>query len=508
MQAAHDSTARTPACITLWHEALLAAASWPEGQLQQLQAQLKEPELESRVLKMGLWMFRLRGWLSWVQAGSVSAPAGSCVAQQDATTSDSTLATAGLAHLFISHIVPRLPKGASLVVVGALRKRKVHILPNARFHVVSFFTEGRPHDAGLNLRPQHAKLRAELEPYCRFHGFSARQLRALRLVDGTTGERAVPAYPAVAGHPNAGLNAVGWGSFKPFVLLAVMERAAPGSVLLYVDSNVDKHWFLGAFGPLLHHTARWLLEVAGHEDVAMPRERASLTFAHTCSRAAIHGAEARCGGRRLAHLHSAQANRIAVRAGPRAALLLRLWLNATLRVEEMVPSAMLPGTHVKHTPEQCAFGLLDACRNGPSSVFFDPFFTRLHAKSTVPDAAEPSKKRWRSGARRAGRGGELHSGETLRVFMSRAPPNRIEIGTERGSVLARLAANPDWWGNRSWPRGRWVDACLAFPRTPKCASHALMYARHRDDETFVLRREVPRAASLALGGLGYSTSPL
>ena len=33
-------------------------------------------------------------------------------------------------------------------------------------------------------------------------------------------------------------------------------------------------------------------------------------------------------------------------------------------------------------------------------------------------------------------------------------------------------------------------------------------ARHRDNETFVLRREVPRAASLALGGLGYSTSPL
>lgn len=374
------------------------------------------------------------------------------------------------------------------------------------FHVATFYTEGSPNDQGLSLARQASLLRERLTPFCdAFHGYSARRIRESTLADGTSGASAVFAHPPVRGHPNRGLNTVGWGAFKPFVLLHVAERVAAGTDVLFVDCNLHKHWILGAFPALAARTAHWLLDTAGpqHEDVVMPRERVSLTFAHTCSVRSLEAAAARCGGRSLASYTSAQANRVAVRTGPRAAVLLRLWLDGCVnRTDELVPSAMLPGTHLSHTPEQCVFGLLDACRNGAQPVFFDPFFTTMHAK--VVNVSAPHERGWSVTA------------DNLPYFMSRNPPSRIDVGTARGAVLARLhamrdtaplaaAAEPSaaaeahtpWSGARAvaaW-RAEAVDVCTVFPRMERCATRALWYVRSGDNRSYVLRKEESRYAA-------------
>ena len=387
------------------------------------------------------------------------------------------------------------------------------------FHAATFYTEGAPNDLGLSLARQASLLRERLEPFCdAFHGYTARRVRESSLADGTSGAHAVFAHPPVKGHPNRGLNTVGWGAFKPFVLLHVAERVAVGTDILFVDCNLHKHWFLGAFPALAARTAHWVLDVVGpqHEDVVMPRERVSLTFAHTCSIRSLEAAAERCG-RSLASYNSAQANRIAVRAGPRAAALLRLWLDGCNRTDELEPSAMLPGTHLSHTPEQCVFGLIDACRNGAQPVFFDPFFTTMHAKFV------------NASARRSG--GASVTAENLPYFMSRNPPPRIDVDSPRGKVLARLQTMPEAAppaaelaaaaepararrpGGRAavaW-RAEAVDVCIAFPRIQRdgrdvCATSALWYARSRDNRSFVLRKEESRYAAARRGRAAASTS--
>lgn len=271
--------------------------------------------------------------------------------------------------------------------------------------VATFYSEGPPHDKGLALSRQYQHLANAFAGHCdQFHGFSVRQVRSLHLKDGTRGANYVREYSAVAGYlryPNTGYNTIGFGAFKPFIILYVLERLQEqgqlggdlaASNVLFMDCNVLKHWNLAAYAPLAAQTTEWLLRYYGKEGVAMPRENPSTRHEHICSDAALSGMESRwsaaCGGAvaegvpstELAHLPSPHSNRLAVRAkDPEAAAFLRLWLAASHNESEYLPSPVRPGGRW-HTPEQCSYGLIDACRHGRSELWFEYFFTPKHAR--------------------------------------------------------------------------------------------------------------------------------
>jgi hypothetical protein len=146
------------------------------------------------------------------------------------------------------------------------------------FHVATFYTEGPPHDKGLSLRLSFELLRTAFEPWCAsFHGYSVRRIRALSLRDGTPGRLYAKEFSPVSGHlnyPNTGYNTIGFGAFKPFIVLHVLEQLAVGDYLYFTDCNVLKHWNLQAFPNLAAITTRWLLAAYGHEDVASARSAA------------------------------------------------------------------------------------------------------------------------------------------------------------------------------------------------------------------------------------------
>ena len=253
----------------------------------------------------------------------------------------------------------------------------------SKFVVVTFYTEGKPHDLGLRLRSQAEQLRAALAPHChRFLAFSMRDVRAMVLRDGSRCSLLArdlrEDYERVRRDttdrmpPNTGYAAIGYGAARPCFMLHTLERMRPGSVLYYLDVNVHKHWNLAAFPHHAERTARWLLAHAARtqrafQGVVMPCENSALKLRHVCSLRALRGAKRRCAGRSLAHLPSTHSNRFIAQAGPKAERALRAWMNEGLRLDELVPSAMLD--HGRwHTPEQCIFGLLDACRNGATSA--------------------------------------------------------------------------------------------------------------------------------------------
>jgi hypothetical protein len=245
----------------------------------------------------------------------------------------------------------------------------------SEFVVVTFYTEGPPHDVGLPLRRQAEQLRAALAPHCsRFLAFSLRDVRSMALRDGTrcaalARDLRQEASASRGGRPpNAGYAAVGFGTGRPCFILHVLERMHEGAALYYLDVNVDKHWNLAAFPHHAERTTRWLLGHAAaarqrFDGVAMPCENGALLMKHICSRRALDGAVGRCGGVPLAHLPSTHSNRFVALAGKAAEGALRAWMHTGSRLDEVLPSEMAE-KGMWHTPEQCLFGLWDACQNG------------------------------------------------------------------------------------------------------------------------------------------------
>ena len=359
----------------------------------------------------------------------------------------------------------------------AIHTHSPFLMPSRGFHVVTFHTEGPPADRGLSLGRQAEAWRTAFEPEATVHVFTARSVRGLFLRDGRSGADAVREYPPVSGHPNTGLNAVGWGAFKPFVLLYVLEaRARRGDTLLYVDSNVWKHFQLGYFASLALETSTWLLAHFGadHGDVVMPRERASLRFRHVCSVRALDAAAARCGGRRLDNLTSAVANRIAVRAGARSRRTLSRWLDATLRIDEMAPGPMAAGA-MWHTPEQCAFGLEDACAHGAVPIYFRWFFTKRHAQFTH-NFSQPAP--------------------ALPTYGTGSLPARIDASSRGGATFAALSELLALRTGASNASARSLDGCLVMPKGHRCKTHAAVYRLVEPSDgapaVFVLECTVPR----------------
>ena len=112
-------------------------------------------------------------------------------------------------------------------------------------HVVTFYSEGPPHDRGKPLSAHAGVLEAAFAPHVgSFRAYSAREVRTLRLRTGESGADvlAESSHPAVK---NPGLAALGHMAVKPFLLLHRLEALAPGEWLIFLDVNVLQHALAG-----------------------------------------------------------------------------------------------------------------------------------------------------------------------------------------------------------------------------------------------------------------------
>ena len=112
-------------------------------------------------------------------------------------------------------------------------------------HVVTFYSEGPPHDRGKPLSAHAGVLEAAFAPHVRsFRAYSAREVRTLRLRTGEAGADvlAESSHPAVK---NPGLAALGHMAVKPFLLLHRLEAIAPEEWLIFLDVNVLQHALAG-----------------------------------------------------------------------------------------------------------------------------------------------------------------------------------------------------------------------------------------------------------------------
>ena len=147
---------------------------------------------------------------------------------------------------------------------------------------------------------------------------------------------------------------------------------------------------------------------------------------------------------------------------------MRLWLNASHNETEYLPSPTRPPDGKWHTPEQCSYGLLDACMHGRRDLFFYFFFTPMHARHF--DGARPREAPYPP------------LPVTLFANLSAASDRlgEIPVGSAEGAALAALQPAAD----------AQVDVCLVFPRHP-LGCPGVLYARKADDGVWVFARHAP-----------------
>ena len=111
-----------------------------------------------------------------------------------------------------------------------------------------------------------------------------------------------------------------------------------------------------------------------------------------------------------------------------------------------------------HTPEQCSFGLIDACRHGRDDVWFEYFFTRHHARTLEGGSYWQGKRAQPLRTR---------SHEFIAVARTRSPtlviPPPDEPPEHRWRVSLQAVADALPVDAHGQPP-RLVDACLVFPR--------------------------------------------
>lgn len=165
---------------------------------------------------------------------------------------------------------------------------------------------------------------------------------------------------------NKGLNDIGYGAFKPWILLRELDRVTSGAVVVYRDANVFKYPGYLRSPQQLADVVELALQRAG-ADVFMPAHVTAtgcrgLPLAVHCKTHVVR----ELGGNLSAVVRDfplLRANLIAVRNTPRARRLLHEWLDAVQRQDWMAPVPD-PGPHdprfLYHTPEQCLFSILAA----------------------------------------------------------------------------------------------------------------------------------------------------
>ena len=107
-------------------------------------------------------------------------------------------------------------------------------------YLITFITEGQPHDNGFNLTSIGEEIKSKLSPY--FEEVFVFTKRTLKELNGS--EDVCNSYPEpLDNNPNA--NHVGYFDFKPFLIKHILDKVPQESLVLYHDGNFQKnpHYF-------------------------------------------------------------------------------------------------------------------------------------------------------------------------------------------------------------------------------------------------------------------------
>lgn len=107
----------------------------------------------------------------------------------------------------------------------------------AKITIVTFHSEGPPYDEGLSLEPQAAALRHIAEELG--VGFEAYTPRRLRELGAGAVVRSYPESFKLEANP--GYHKIGFGAWKPFIILYELARLNDGDVVFYMDANIIKY---------------------------------------------------------------------------------------------------------------------------------------------------------------------------------------------------------------------------------------------------------------------------
>jgi hypothetical protein len=107
----------------------------------------------------------------------------------------------------------------------------------AKITIVTFHSEGPPHDEGLSLEPQAATLRHIAEELgVGFEAYTPRRLRELGA------GAVVRSYPeSFKLELNPGYHKIGFGAWKPFIILHELSKRNEGDIVFYMDANIIKY---------------------------------------------------------------------------------------------------------------------------------------------------------------------------------------------------------------------------------------------------------------------------
>lgn len=107
----------------------------------------------------------------------------------------------------------------------------------AKITIVTFHSEGTPHDEGLSLEPQATALRRIAEDLG--VGFEAYTPRRLRELGAGILVRSFP--DSFKLELNPGYHKIGFGAWKPFIILHELSKLNEGDVVFYMDANIIKY---------------------------------------------------------------------------------------------------------------------------------------------------------------------------------------------------------------------------------------------------------------------------
>ena len=262
------------------------------------------------------------------------------------------------------------PNQEELAPRRALRKK-------SQLHMVSFYSEGHPHDGGMALGAAAGVLKVAYKPHVdSYHAYTPRSLANRTLVwrnhEAIRGSELLQPS-AVDNKYNKGQAAIGHFAAKPFLILLRLLEIPVGEMLLYKDANVKKHPQLLGGASNVQQTVRWVLRHANvSHDVFMPYENDRLKLKHHCKAHAIRTLAPHSMHDKLFEAPLQYAATVLVRRSEQSEVLLWHWLQLCMYREVLEPLPN-PQPHPEfrwHTPEQCMFAIA-------SILNFNTFARRL-----------------------------------------------------------------------------------------------------------------------------------